>query len=78
MVDLYLEDLSRYPLLSPAEEDATARRARAGDQRHLAVANEVERGLRRLHERRFRRRASQRSSAPAAAKTPTPPGSGSE
>ncbi len=35
MVDLYLEDLSRYPLLSPEEEDATARRARAGDKEAL-------------------------------------------
>lgn len=31
MVDLYLEDLSRHPLLSATEEDAIARRARAGD-----------------------------------------------
>ncbi len=35
MVDLYLEDLSRYPLLSAAEEDAVARRARAGDPEAL-------------------------------------------
>jgi len=35
MVDLYLEDLSRYPLLTPEEEDATARRARAGDREAL-------------------------------------------
>jgi len=35
MVDLYLEDLSRYPLLSPEEEDATARRARAGEKEAL-------------------------------------------
>ncbi|MFO7586979.1 MAG: RNA polymerase sigma factor RpoD/SigA [Gemmatimonadota bacterium] len=32
MVDLYLEDVSRHPLLTPAEEDALARRARAGDE----------------------------------------------
>jgi RNA polymerase primary sigma factor len=31
MVDLYLDDLSRHPLLTPPEEDAVARRARAGD-----------------------------------------------
>jgi RNA polymerase primary sigma factor len=32
MVDLYLEDVSRHPLLTPAEEDSLARRARAGDK----------------------------------------------
>ena len=36
MVDLYLEDLGRYALLTPAEEDAIARRARAGDKEALA------------------------------------------
>ncbi len=36
MVDLYLEDLSRYPLLSAEQEDAVARRARAGDPEALA------------------------------------------
>jgi RNA polymerase primary sigma factor len=36
MVDLYLEDLSRYPLLTPEEEDATARLARKGDKEALA------------------------------------------
>lgn len=36
MVDLYLEDLSRYSLLTPEEEDAVARRARAGDPEALA------------------------------------------
>jgi RNA polymerase primary sigma factor len=35
MVDLYLEDLSRYPLLSAEEEDTVARRARAGDPEAL-------------------------------------------
>ena len=35
MVDLYLEDLSRYPLLTAEEEDAIARRARAGDTEAL-------------------------------------------
>ncbi len=35
MVDLYLEDVSRHPLLTPAEEDALARRARAGDEAAL-------------------------------------------
>ena len=35
MVDLYLEDLSRYPLLCPEVEDATARRARAGEKEAL-------------------------------------------
>ena len=29
MVDLYLEDLGRYPLLTPEQEDSTARLARA-------------------------------------------------
>ena len=36
MVDLYLEDLSRYALLTPEEEDAIARRARAGDKQALS------------------------------------------
>ena len=36
MVDLYLEDLSRYALLTPEEEDAIARRAQAGDKQALA------------------------------------------
>jgi RNA polymerase primary sigma factor len=36
MVDLYLEDLSRYPLLTAEEEDSTARLARAGDNEALA------------------------------------------
>ncbi len=36
MVDMYLEDLSRYALLTPEEEDAIARRARAGDKKALA------------------------------------------
>ena len=31
MVDLYLEDVSRHPLLTPEEEDRLARLARAGD-----------------------------------------------
>jgi RNA polymerase primary sigma factor len=31
MVDLYLEDVSRYPLLTPEEEDSLARRAQSGD-----------------------------------------------
>ena len=35
MVDLYLEDLSRYPLLTPEQEDSTARLARAGDKEAL-------------------------------------------
>ncbi len=35
MVDLYLEDLSRYPLLTAEEEDAVARRARAGEPQAL-------------------------------------------
>ena len=37
MVDLYLEDLSRYPLLTPEQEDSTARLARAGDKEALAT-----------------------------------------
>ena len=36
MVDMYLEDLSRYALLTPEEEDAIARRARAGDKQALS------------------------------------------
>ncbi|MFQ5689051.1 MAG: RNA polymerase sigma factor RpoD/SigA [Gemmatimonadota bacterium] len=36
-LDLYLEELSRYPLLDSAEEDAVARRARAGDPEALAT-----------------------------------------
>lgn len=42
MVDLYLEDVSRYPLLTPAEEDSLARRAQSGDPvalEHLIRAN---------------------------------------
>ncbi|MDT8435611.1 MAG: RNA polymerase sigma factor RpoD/SigA [Gemmatimonadota bacterium] len=35
MVDLYLEDVSRHRLLTPEEEDALARRARAGDTEAL-------------------------------------------
>jgi len=35
MVDLYLEDVSRHPLLTPEEEDALARRARAGEKEAL-------------------------------------------
>jgi len=31
-LDLYLEELSRYPLLTPAEEDEVARRAQEGDR----------------------------------------------
>ena len=31
MVDLYLEDVSRYPLLTPEEEDSLARQAQSGD-----------------------------------------------
>ena len=31
MVDLYLEDVSRHPLLTPEEEDRLARLAQAGD-----------------------------------------------
>ncbi len=37
MVDLYLEDLSRYSLLTAKEEDTVARRARAGDPEALAT-----------------------------------------
>ena len=37
MVDLYLEDLGRYPLLTPEQEDSTARLARAGDKEALAA-----------------------------------------
>jgi RNA polymerase primary sigma factor len=42
MVDLYLEDVSRYPLLTPAEEDSLARKAQSGDPvalEHLIRAN---------------------------------------
>ena len=35
MVDLYLEDVSRHPLLTAEEEDSLARRARAGDEEAL-------------------------------------------
>ena len=35
MVDLYLEDVSRHPLLTPEEEDSLARRARAGEREAL-------------------------------------------
>jgi len=31
MVDLYLDDVSRYPLLTPEEEDSLARQAQSGD-----------------------------------------------
>lgn len=36
-LDLYLEELSRYPLLEPEDEDRVARRARAGDREALDV-----------------------------------------
>ncbi len=36
-LDLYLDELSRHPLLSPEEEDRVARRARSGDQEALDV-----------------------------------------
>ncbi len=42
MVDLYLEDVSRHPLLTAEEEDTLARRAQAGDPaalEHLIKAN---------------------------------------
>lgn len=42
MVDLYLEDVSRYPLLTPVEEDSLARKAQSGDPvalEHLIRAN---------------------------------------
>ena len=35
VLDLYLEELSRHPLLTAPEEEATARRARAGDPEAL-------------------------------------------
>ncbi|MGW8282180.1 MAG: sigma-70 family RNA polymerase sigma factor [Gemmatimonadota bacterium] len=35
MVDLYLDDVSRYRLLTPEEEDSLARRAQAGDEAAL-------------------------------------------
>ncbi len=35
MVDLYLEDVSRHPLLTPEQEDSLARRAQAGDEEAL-------------------------------------------
>lgn len=42
MVDLYLDDVSRHPLLTPEEEDSLARKAQSGDPRaleHLIRAN---------------------------------------
>jgi len=35
VLDLYLEELSRYPLLNPTDEDRVARRAREGEQEAL-------------------------------------------
>lgn len=36
-LDLYLEELSRYPLLSPEEEQAAARQARSGDDEGIDI-----------------------------------------
>jgi RNA polymerase primary sigma factor len=36
-LDLYLDDLSRHPVLTPEEEDAIARRARAGDSAAIDI-----------------------------------------